>query len=92
MCCGSVAGSRLIVEECMRWAHQRKVFGKPLINQPVIRAKLAAMIYKVEGLQAYLENVSTSPTSLLSPSLFFSRPTVDLSPHCTRAQPSRCAT
>ncbi|GAA5834742.1 hypothetical protein JCM9279_007095 [Rhodotorula babjevae] len=58
MCCGSVAGSRLIVEECMRWAHQRKVFGKALINQPVIRAKLAAMIYKVEGLQAYLENVT----------------------------------
>ena len=70
MCCGSVAGSRLIVEECMRWAHQRKVFGKALINQPVIRAKLAAMIYKVEGLQAYLENVSASqlfPPSLARP-------------------------
>ena len=66
MCCGSVAGSRLIYEECMRWAHQRKAFGKALITQPVIRAKLAAMMYKVEGLQAYLENIS-APTSSPSP-------------------------
>ncbi|GAA5998683.1 uncharacterized protein JCM10292_007157 [Rhodotorula paludigena] len=58
MCCGSVAGSRLVVEECMRWAHQRKAFGKALIEQAVIRAKLAAMIYKVEGVQAYLENIT----------------------------------
>lgn len=39
MCCGSIRQSRLIVEECMKWAHQRIVFGKRLIDQPVIRAK-----------------------------------------------------
>ncbi|GAA5911500.1 hypothetical protein JCM6882_000519 [Rhodosporidiobolus microsporus] len=58
MCCGSVAGSRMAVEECFKWAHQRKVFGKPLISQAVVRAKLADMIAKVESLQAYLENIT----------------------------------
>ncbi|GAA5861266.1 hypothetical protein JCM8547_008538 [Rhodosporidiobolus lusitaniae] len=58
MCCGSVAGSRLAVEECFKWAHQRKAFGKPLIDLAVVRAKLADMIAKVESLQAYLENIT----------------------------------
>ncbi|GAA6005841.1 hypothetical protein JCM11491_004030 [Sporobolomyces phaffii] len=58
MCCGSVAGARMIVEECFKWAHQRKAFGKPLIELAVIRAKLAAMIQKVEAAQAYLENIT----------------------------------
>lgn len=30
---------RTVTEECLKWAHQRIVFGKPLITQPVIRAK-----------------------------------------------------
>jgi len=58
MCCGSVGGSRAIVEECFKWAHQRMVFGKPLIEQAVIRAKFANMFAKVEALQAYLEHVT----------------------------------
>ncbi|GAA5922485.1 hypothetical protein JCM1841_004926 [Sporobolomyces salmonicolor] len=58
MCCGSVAASRMVVEECFKWAHQRKAFGKPLIDQAVIRAKLAAMFMKVEAAQAYLENIT----------------------------------
>jgi alkylation response protein AidB-like acyl-CoA dehydrogenase len=41
-----------------RWAYQRKVFGKPLLNQAVIRAKLASMIARVESTQAWLENVT----------------------------------
>ncbi|KAH6913049.1 acyl-CoA dehydrogenase [Coprinopsis sp. MPI-PUGE-AT-0042] len=44
MCTASIASQRLIVEECLKWANQRKVFGKPLHSQAVIRAKLAAMI------------------------------------------------
>ena len=32
--------SRLMVEECFKWANQRMVFGKRLIDQPVIRQKL----------------------------------------------------
>jgi alkylation response protein AidB-like acyl-CoA dehydrogenase len=39
MCCGSARGSRMIVEECIKWASQRYVFGKPLLAQPVIRQK-----------------------------------------------------
>lgn len=31
--------SRTIYEETMKWAHLRKVFGKPLIENPVIRQK-----------------------------------------------------
>jgi len=58
MCCGSVMGSRFIVEECFKWAHQRKVFGKPLIEQAVIRQKFAGMFARVEACQAFLENVT----------------------------------
>lgn len=41
-----------------RWAHQRKVFGKPLLEQAVIRSKLASMIARVEAVQNWLENVT----------------------------------
>ncbi|KXN91720.1 2-methylacyl-CoA dehydrogenase, mitochondrial [Leucoagaricus sp. SymC.cos] len=36
-----VGGQRAIIEECMKWINQRKVFGKPLHSQAVIRSKLA---------------------------------------------------
>ena len=42
----------------IRWATQRKVFGKPLISQAVIRHKLAGMISRAESVQAWLENVT----------------------------------
>eukprot|EP00240_Pyramimonas_obovata_P002298 CAMPEP_0118924594 /NCGR_PEP_ID=MMETSP1169-20130426/2660_1 /TAXON_ID=36882 /ORGANISM="Pyramimonas obovata, Strain CCMP722" /LENGTH=522 /DNA_ID=CAMNT_0006865721 /DNA_START=158 /DNA_END=1726 /DNA_ORIENTATION=- len=51
-------GSRLLVEECFKWASQRKVFGKPLLEQPVIRAKLANMIAQVEAVHHWIENVT----------------------------------
>lgn len=35
----SVRTSRMVVEECLKWANQRKVFGKKLIEEPVIRQK-----------------------------------------------------
>lgn len=34
------------------------MFGKPLISQAVVRAKLAEMIAHAEGIQAWLENVT----------------------------------
>ncbi|KAJ6462050.1 acyl-CoA dehydrogenase [Mycena vitilis] len=58
MTCGTVTSQRMIVEECMKWASQRKVFGKPLASQPIIRAKLAAMISRVESAQAWLEAIT----------------------------------
>ncbi|KAF7316998.1 Acyl-CoA dehydrogenase [Mycena chlorophos] len=58
MTCGAISSQRLIVEECLQWASQRKVFGKPLVAQPVIRAKLAAMIARVESAQAWIETIT----------------------------------
>lgn len=39
MCCGAVRGARSVTEECMKWCNQRIVFGKRLIEQPVMRQK-----------------------------------------------------
>lgn len=59
-----VAGSRGMIDECVKWANQRKAFGKPLIAQPVIRQKLAAMIAKVESVYAWLESLTYQMTIL----------------------------
>lgn len=58
MCVSGNRHARLIVEECIKWASQRKVFGKPLIQQPVIRNKLAHMIGEVEAVNNWIENVT----------------------------------
>ncbi|KAF8235821.1 acyl-CoA dehydrogenase [Tricholoma matsutake] len=58
MACGSIGAQRYIVEECLKWATQRQVFGKPLNSQAVIRAKLAAMISRVESAQNWIENIT----------------------------------
>ncbi|KXS21857.1 acyl-CoA dehydrogenase NM domain-like protein [Gonapodya prolifera JEL478] len=47
--------TRYVVAECIKWTNQRKVFGTPLISQPVIRQKLARMISNVEADCAWLE-------------------------------------
>lgn len=41
MAAGSIRMSRTVVEECLKWCNQRIVFGKPLIEQPVMRQKYA---------------------------------------------------
>ncbi|KAH8917100.1 acyl-CoA dehydrogenase NM domain-like protein [Atractiella rhizophila] len=64
MCCGVTRGTRAIVEECFKWAHQRKVFGKPLISQPVIRQKFSHMFAKVEAGQSWLETVTYQMTHM----------------------------
>jgi len=50
--------ARLIVEECFKWASQRRVFGRPLIAQPVIRNKLARMISEVESVNHWIESIT----------------------------------
>lgn len=50
--------SRMVLEECMKWAMQRKVFGKPLVQQPVIRAKLAEMAANIESVHSLLEDIT----------------------------------
>jgi alkylation response protein AidB-like acyl-CoA dehydrogenase len=47
-----------------RYATQREVFGRPLISQPVVRSKLAAMFSRVESSQAWLENVTFQMTCM----------------------------
>ncbi|BEJ13831.1 hypothetical protein CspHIS471_0310050 [Cutaneotrichosporon sp. HIS471] len=53
--CQTVRYARKAVEECLLWASQREVNGKPLLAQPVIRQKIASMIHKTEAAQALLE-------------------------------------
>ncbi|KAG0700081.1 acyl-CoA dehydrogenase/oxidase [Suillus ampliporus] len=54
----SLGAQRVIVDECLKWTNQRIAFGKPLHAQAVIRAKLAAMISRVESCQAWVENIT----------------------------------
>ncbi|KAJ3272708.1 hypothetical protein HDV01_005344 [Terramyces sp. JEL0728] len=61
---GMVAASRKIVEECFKWANQRKVFGKSLLEQPVIRNKLAHMVSQVESTNNWLENITYQMTKM----------------------------
>ncbi|KAF2768948.1 acyl-CoA dehydrogenase NM domain-like protein [Teratosphaeria nubilosa] len=58
MSCATTRWSRTILEECLKWSHQRLVFGKPLITQPVIRQKIARMIQLVEAGSAWLEQTT----------------------------------
>ena len=58
MVCGTVRGVRGICEILMKWIHQRKVFGRPLTSQPVVRQKLAFLIAQAEAAQAYLEQIT----------------------------------
>lgn len=58
MCCGAIRGARGIVEILLKWANQRKAFGRPLTAQAVVRQKIAYLIAQVEAAQHYLEFVT----------------------------------
>ncbi|KAH7094944.1 acyl-CoA dehydrogenase-like protein [Paraphoma chrysanthemicola] len=58
MAAAVIRSSRTVVEECLKWCNQRIVFGKKLIEQPVMRQKLAKMISHVEANQAWLEQIA----------------------------------
>ncbi|EMT72367.1 Very long-chain specific acyl-CoA dehydrogenase, mitochondrial [Fusarium odoratissimum] len=58
MICGSIRGTRGIVEECLKWCDQRIVFKRRLVDQPAIRSKVAKMIASVEAAQAWLEQIT----------------------------------
>jgi len=51
----SIKGARLCYEEAFKYAHQRKTFGKYLIESQVIRNKLANMIKIIESTQSWCE-------------------------------------
>ena len=58
LCVVGSAFARICVAECYRWAIVRKAFGKRLIDQPVIRFKLAEMTSMLECLEAWLESIT----------------------------------
>ncbi|KAF8206502.1 acyl-CoA dehydrogenase/oxidase, partial [Mycena galopus ATCC 62051] len=60
----TIGAQRLIFEECFKWATQRRVFGKSLSSQPVIRQKLAAMISRFESCQSWIENLTFQMCSM----------------------------
>jgi len=50
-----IAGSRGILSEVYKWANQRKAFGKNLLQQPVVRQRLAKMTVEVEAVTSAME-------------------------------------
>jgi len=64
MCVISARWARLATEECFQWAHQRYAFGKPLIDQPVIRAKFGKMFATCEAVQSWLEQITLQMTTM----------------------------
>jgi len=61
---GVTRATRLVVEESFKWANQRQVFGKSLLQQPVIREKLAHMVSQVEAVHNWLENITYQMTKM----------------------------
>jgi len=53
-----VGQGRAALADTFMWAKQRKIFGKSLIDQPVIRNKLAAAAAALESVQTYIESVT----------------------------------
>ncbi|KAF8298183.1 acyl-CoA dehydrogenase NM domain-like protein, partial [Clavulina sp. PMI_390] len=58
LCCGSARSHPLAMEEYFKWAHQRKAFGKPLLEQAVVRQKLAGIVVRTEAIQNWLESLT----------------------------------
>ncbi|KAM0750684.1 putative acyl-CoA dehydrogenase [Meredithblackwellia eburnea MCA 4105] len=56
--------ARIALEDAMRYAHKRKVFGKRLIDSEVIRNKFAHCARLVESQQAWIESVIYSSEKL----------------------------
>jgi len=53
----ALRGARTCLEDAMKWAQKREVFGTVLIEQPVVRHKFGLCAKRVEGLQAWTEQV-----------------------------------
>ena len=53
----ALRGCRTSIQDAMSWAQKREAFGMKLIEQPVVRYKFGNMARKVEGLQAWTEQI-----------------------------------
>uniref|UniRef100_A0A7S1PXV8 Cytochrome b5 heme-binding domain-containing protein n=1 Tax=Alexandrium catenella TaxID=2925 RepID=A0A7S1PXV8_ALECA len=58
ICAGCMGGIRAVLQDCILWCMQRKVFGQTLMSQPVIRHKLARMIGAIESLEGFMESIT----------------------------------
>ena len=54
----ALRSARLCIQESVRYARQRKTFGKRLIDHQVIRFKIAEMAMRVESTFAYEEQIA----------------------------------
>lgn len=79
--------ARLVVEESFKWAHQRHAFGKRLVDQPVIRAKLANMVSHLESVEAWLESTTYQMCNMTykEQQQYLAGPIALLKFRCTRA-------
>lgn len=55
---GTNGAMRNVLKECYTFANQRKTFGKKLIEQPVIRNKLARMTSQLEAVECWTESIT----------------------------------
>jgi len=62
--CYCIAGIRGVVEESFKWVSQRKAFGKRLVDQPVVRQKLAHMVAELEAVHSWLETLTYQMTRM----------------------------
>jgi len=81
---GAVRQARILVEESITFARQRKTFGKRLIDHQVIRHKIAQMIRRVEAAQSQCESLVYSMTQGATPA-DIGGPTALLKVDCTSA-------
>lgn len=61
------AYSRVCLEEAVKWAQERKTFGKRLADHQVIRHKVASMKQRLNATQAYLQVCSAQIAEGLNP-------------------------
>lgn len=59
-----IAGIRGVIEETFKWVHQRRAFGKRLVDQPAVRQKMAHMCAELEAVHSWLETVTYQMTQM----------------------------
>mmetsp|Transcript_70390 Transcript_70390/g.147380 ORF Transcript_70390/g.147380 Transcript_70390/m.147380 type:complete len:520 (+) Transcript_70390:1-1560(+) len=64
ICVNNLSRARKCTEEVFKWAMQRKVFGQKLVEQPVIREKLAQMFSVLETNTALLYQITHTMNSI----------------------------
>lgn len=85
--------ARVCLEESFKYAHKRKAFGQRLIDNAVIRQKIAHMAKKVEATQAFLEfttyqlntmNVEEIIRNVAGPVALLKAQTTEILEYCAR--------